>query len=88
MRFITVKRISLGSAANGQYDKKLHFRSLKQKEISIGYILCLDGSTNGDFLIEQFIASAKVTNQKYQNIIMVEKYELTLEGKVAKRVST
>ena len=61
MRFITVKRISLGSVANGHYDKKLHFRPLKRKEISIGYILCLDGSTNGDFLIEQFTASAKVT---------------------------
>ncbi len=61
MKFITVKRIAFGSVANGQYEKKLHFRPSKEKEISIGYILCLDGSTNGDFLVEQFIASAKVT---------------------------
>ena len=46
--------------ASGGYEGKLHFRPSKQKEINIGYILCLNGGSNRDFLLEQFIASAKV----------------------------
>ncbi|CAG5095677.1 Oidioi.mRNA.OKI2018_I69.XSR.g14289.t1.cds [Oikopleura dioica] len=54
-----IKRIDLGSVASGGYEGKLHFRPTKQKEINIGYILCLNGGSNRDFLLEQFIASAK-----------------------------